>query len=445
MKLPEQFVNQMKMILNDSYSDFEESLQMPSPISIRLNPYKIENDFNLNLSTQIPWCQAAYYLQHRPVFTLDPFFHAGHYYVQEPASMFLDFILKSLEIPKNCNVLDLCSAPGGKSTLLVSYFSDEAFIHCHEYDPNRAQILKHNLERWGTRNTFVTQGPIEQLSNLNMRYKIILVDAPCSGEGMFRKEPEALKQWSPQKVKACTVMQQNILNIAHKLCEPEGYIIYSTCTYNYEENENQLEGFVHNSTYKSVQISNPFASESFENNLFVYRFFPHKLASEGLTIGVIQKQSDQKPVSFQSNSFHPKHKNTINLEDWINDPAAYQLIRIRDIYFAIHFKHLEKFEYLNSNTKFIGGSIPIGQIKGNIVYPEHALSMSLNLNSQIQNRDLDLQEALNFLRATYSPTEHHKETKWVIAKYKTAHLGWFKSNPNGLKNYFPKNQRIRNL
>lgn len=446
MKLPEQFITQMKSLLNEEYSEFENSLNSPSPISIRLNPNKSANDFILNKSGQIPWCHTGYYLSERPSFTLDPFFHAGHYYVQEPASMFLDFILNALNIPKKCNVLDLCSAPGGKSTVLLSYFSEDAFIHCHEYDPHRATVLRQNLERWGTNNTFISQGSLEHLSQSSIRYKIILVDAPCSGEGMFRKEPEALKQWSPNKIKACTYMQQNILKIADTLCENGGIIIYSTCTYNLQENEQQLMPYVMDGNYKSIQISNPFAKEYNQNNLFVYRFFPHKVSSEGLTVSVIQKQQVQiastnlklKPPAYNFNK-------EFNLVEWINNSTDYQILRIRETYYAVHYNQLEQFSYLSSFIRFAGGAIPICQMKGNVCYPNHGLALSIHLHSHIHKRELDLKEALNFLRASFAPPHEGIESKWILAIYKSAHLGWFKVNQNGLKNYFPINQRIRNF
>lgn len=445
MKLPEQFVIQMKSLLDTEFSEFENALNSPSPISIRINPYKNTTDFTLSKSDQIPWCPSGYYLSERPSFTLDPYFHAGHYYVQEPASMFLDFVLNALNVPKKCNVLDLCSAPGGKSTVLLSYFSEDAFIHCHEYDPHRAMVLKQNLERWGTNNTYVSQGSLENLSNSSMRYKIILVDAPCSGEGMFRKEPEALKQWSPQKVKACTVMQQNILKIADTLCEAGGYIIYSTCTYNLQENEQQLERYVVDGHYKSIQVSNPFAHEYNQNNLFTYRFFPHKILSEGLTLSVIQKHHEQTVSNLIPKHVAQKFNKEFNPVDWITNSTSYQILRIRETYYAVHHNQLEQFAYLGSFIRFTGGAIPVCQVKGNAFYPEHGLALSIHLHQDIHKRELDLKEALNFLRATYAPTHEGIKTKWVLAIYKSAHLGWFKVNQNGLKNYFPINQRIRNF
>ncbi len=444
MKLPEQFITHMKILLNEEFPEFENALLTKSPVSIRINPNKNTNGFNLNKTDQIPWCPSGYYLAERPSFTLDPFFHAGHYYVQEPASMFLEFILNSLKVPKKCNVLDLCSAPGGKSTLLLSYFSEDAFVHCHEFDPHRAKVLKQNLERWGTNNTFVSQGSLEQLSNSSMRYKIILVDAPCSGEGMFRKEPEALKQWSPQKVKACTLMQQNILKVADALCETGGYIIYSTCTYNSEENEQQLEPYVQDGRFKSIQIPNQFAQEYLKKHVFVYRFFPHKLSTEGLTISVIQKQQEQSSINLKLKSAVSKFNKEFNPVEWINNSTAYQIIPVRELFYAVHQNQLEQFAYLNSFLRFSGGAIPVCQMKGIAIYPEHGLALSIHLNQHIYKCELDLKDALNFLRATYAPLNKEINAKWILAIYKSACLGWFKVNQNGLKNYFPINQRIRN-
>jgi 16S rRNA C967 or C1407 C5-methylase (RsmB/RsmF family) len=220
MTLPDLFKVQMKNLLGPEYPDFEEALHISSTPSVRLNPFKSEHQ--LPLAEPVPWCSGGYYLKERPNFTIDPFFHAGHYYVQEASSMFIDYILRSINFKTNSKILDLCSAPGGKSTLLLSFLATDGFLHCHEYDSFRAGILKQNIERWGYPNTIVTSGAMTQLENLDVRYDLILIDAPCSGEGMFRKEPEALKQWNENKVHHCSHLQKNIMNVADTLCAEDG-------------------------------------------------------------------------------------------------------------------------------------------------------------------------------------------------------------------------------
>ncbi len=447
MNLPEPFCKQMHELLGNSYSDFMDSLQTPSPVSIRLNPKKRMNDFTLQQEQQIPWCKDGYYLSERPVFTLDPYFHAGHYYVQEPASMFLEFTLDYLKPNKSSRVLDLCSAPGGKATILHSYFSDTSIIHCHEYNSQRAQILSQNIHRWGCSNSFISQGPVEHLQHIPFQYDLILIDAPCSGEGMFRKEPDALIQWNSKKIKACTVIQQNLLQIADKLCAPGGYIIYSTCTYNRDENENQLIKFVQNQSYTSIPIQNSYAQESICNKVYAYRFFPHLLKTEGLCLSVIQKQSGQTiepPTLFHTTLFKKQIQNDL-LVKWIQNPTNFQLYRKHEMYIAIPAKSESWFLQHQAAIRSINAGISIGHFKGPDFYPEHSLALNNDINQSIETYSLNKIEAQNFLRSTFAPTPSSHSTKWVLATYQSAHLGWLKLTGNGFKNYLPKPLRIKNL
>ncbi|MBK6546342.1 MAG: hypothetical protein IPG12_13885 [Saprospiraceae bacterium] len=442
MNLPLQFIEQMKAILGNEYSDFESSLHDKLPISIRINPFKTEND--LILSDPVAWCTNAYYLNERPSFTLDPFFHAGHYYVQEAASMFIDFILKSIELPIHAKILDMCSAPGGKSTLMLANLSQDTLLHCHEFEPLRANVLRQNIERWGYSNTIITQGSLDKLERSDIKYDLILIDAPCSGEGMFRKEKEAINQWNQNKINNCVHMQNQILRIADKLCAENGYIIYSTCTYNTKENEAITNPYLENEKYTSVNIKNDFSICEPNSKNFTYRFFPHKSKGEGFTVSVLKKQ---EAIKFSENSNYVKKSkirpsnNTTHFE-WLSNPDAFSIIGLKDSLYAISNFWADTIQHLMQIAPIYYAGIPIGQFKGKDFYPAHGLSQSNHFSKNIELSDLEFNQAINFLKSNAPEIAVKQKSKWAIASYRSANLGWLKSNSNGLKNYFPKNQRI---
>ncbi len=439
MTLPTEFTKQMTGLLGSEYSDFEYAMQQKPAVSIRINPAKPENE--LKLSDQVAWCTEGFYIEDRPIFTLDPFFHAGHYYVQEASSMFLDYILKKLNLSPKPRILDLCSAPGGKSSLLLSHLQSRGILHCHEFDVHRHSILKQNIIRWGYPNAIVTYGSLLQLQKLNIKYDVILIDAPCSGEGMFRKEEDALKQWNNKKIGHCQNIQRHILSIADTLCAQQGYIIYSSCTWNTRENEEVLEDYIISNRYEAVEIKHDFPIPQSNKFSFTYRMYPHKIKGEGFTISVIKKQSDTLEKHRKTKSGILLQSN-VNTPLWLNNSDDMVTIFFKDHYFAIP-KDLEEdtieiFEKVNTSSF----GIPLGSFKGDDFYPAHGLSQSILLRNDLESIDLNKQQALNYLRALTPDIVYNSGSKWLTGKYKSASLGWIKSLSTGLKNYFPKNQRI---
>ncbi|HEX5625836.1 MAG TPA: methyltransferase domain-containing protein, partial [Saprospiraceae bacterium] len=441
MILPTPFKDQMKALLGAELSDFETAMNAKPPVSVRINPFKSEH--SLPLAGPVPWCKDAFYLTERPIFTVDPFFHAGHYYVQEASSMYLDSILKQLNISKAATVLDLCAAPGGKSTLIQSHLSEGGLMHSHEFDPHRASVLKQNLERWGQANTLITKGRLDQLPFSTMRYDLILIDAPCSGEGMFRKEPAALRQWSPKKVQQCTAMQKSILETAHQLCKPNGYIIYSTCTYNTLENEQIVQALLSSQKYQGIHLTDDLNWIRSHQLDCTYRFYPHRTAGEGFTFSVIQKQdkSLHETADFKKSNTLLKTV-SMDLTGWIEDPSDYSTTAHQDQLLAFPTRHMESVQWLHQSGIKVQGGIPIGTFKGKDFFPAHGLALSIHLHSSIARQQLDEKEALDYLRALSPITESDIRTTWFVAAYRSARLGWLKRAGHQIKNYFPKNQRI---
>src|SRR5690606_4280290 len=205
--------------------------------SIRLNPFK-PTELDFYLSEQVQWCDRGYYLANRPQFTLDPLFHAGAYYVQEASSMFIAHIIQTLGLDKEALfAADVCAAPGGKSTLLNSYLHPNSLLLSNEIIKSRSIILQENLTRWGASNVVVSNNDPSAFRRLPGFFDLLLVDAPCSGSGMFRKDEDAIDEWSEANVKLCSERQQRILSEVLTALKTNGYLIYSTCSYSQEENE----------------------------------------------------------------------------------------------------------------------------------------------------------------------------------------------------------------
>ena len=236
MKLPAEFTDRMRRLLGDEYGDFETALLTESQTSLRLNPAKCNRRPDYQ---PVPWCRDAYYLETRPAFTFDPRLHGGAYYVQEASSMFLDYVLRRF-VDTPVRYLDLCAAPGGKSTLALSALPAGSLAVCNEVVRNRTHILAENIIKWGYDNTVVTRNTAADFGKLHHYFDVVLVDAPCSGEGMFRKDAQAVTEWSPAQVGVCAERQREILSDVWDALRPGGLLIYSTCTYNREENEDMI-------------------------------------------------------------------------------------------------------------------------------------------------------------------------------------------------------------
>ena len=314
--LPEDFIRETKLLMgSERFSRYMEAFDEEAPVSIRLNPQPLGDGSSVadpkapncsqplknrpRMAEQVPWCEEGYYLEGRPQFTFDPLFHAGCYYVQEAASMFITHILRTILSPLTShlsplNTLDLCAAPGGKSTAMLSVLPNEATLVSNEPIPTRAQILLENITKWGAKNCIVTNNYPRDFRKAKARFDIILCDVPCSGEGMFRKDPATIGEWSLQNVEKCWRLQREIVADAWECLNPGGILIYSTCTFNTKENEENVRWIM--DTYDAEPIAIPTEpSWNITGSLLegfdapVYRFIPGITRSEGLFIAALQK------------------------------------------------------------------------------------------------------------------------------------------------------------
>ena len=300
-KLPDAFTEYTRQLMgSECYERFLQSFEEDAPVSIRLNPTKAHG-MEVVDGEQVPWCEGGYYLKQRPNFTMDPLLHAGCYYVQEAASMFLDEVLRQQPTANSQQptALDLCAAPGGKSTLLRSALAEHWVLYSNEPIRQRANILLENVTKWGYPNHLVTNNYPRDYRKAKMAFDLILCDVPCSGEGMFRKDPATISEWSPQQVERCWQLQREIVDDAWSCLNDGGLLIYSTCTFNTKENEENIRYFLEQYDDMEVVPIDTKPKWNITGSLLegfhepVYRFIPGITRTEGLFMCVLRKKGER--------------------------------------------------------------------------------------------------------------------------------------------------------
>jgi 16S rRNA C967 or C1407 C5-methylase (RsmB/RsmF family)/NOL1/NOP2/fmu family ribosome biogenesis protein len=442
--LPKEFEQRLREQLGDSFTDFEKSLAQPSPVSIRLHPKK-----TISLGDEsVPWSTFGKYLKERPVFTLDPAFHAGAYYVQEASSMFLE---QGIQIANHQNkplrVLDLCAAPGGKSTHLLSLLPPDSVLVANEVIRSRAAILSENIQKWGYHNVVVTNNDPQDFAALTGYFDVIVVDAPCSGEGLFRKDAEAMQEWSPANVELCSKRQRRILADVWPALKTGGVLLYSTCTYNEFENEENLKWLnrAHALEPIELKIDKTWGIETVKvDNLSGYRFYPHRVKGEGFFLSAIQKSENQPVVKLKHRRslLVPSKKIVQQLSAWttIESPGFFTW---NEVVFGFPAELLNDLEFLKEHLKIVHAGTAFATIKHDKLIPEHALALSANLNrEQFQTHELKLENALRYLKK--EPVEVGTLHKgFALITYNTVGLGWINVLDNRTNNLYPKAWRIR--
>ena len=449
MFLPEEFKKHLPSWFRDEkeVEEFLAAMDVPSPVSVRHNTKKCAGD--VRLSSQVPWCANGYYLDSRPVFTLDPIFHAGGYYVQEASSMFIWHILESINLPKSdLKILDLSAAPGGKSTLIASWLAGKGLLVANEIVKNRAYTLKYNLMKEGYDNTVVTNNAPEDFGNIRNFFDIILVDAPCSGEGMFRKDPDAVHHWSPDNVRHCAVRQKSILNDIIPSLKSDGILVYSTCTYNHSENIDQADFLVSEYDLESVKINHSPSwgiTEIHGKNSTGYQFYPHKTRGEGFFVSIFKNMSEAhktyQPKGKKSNLSPADKKEMRLLDDWVNGPdAAY----IKDVAGTIHVVpavQVDDILLLDSYLRLIYCGVSAGVINKNILMPDHSLALSQILHENIPKIELDVSSALKYLKKNLHAIDSTQKS-WMVATFDGLNLGFLKNIGDRINNYLPNEYKI---
>ena len=317
-QLPAVFTENTRQLMGDErFERYLKSFEEDVPVSIRLNPQKAVG-MKVVDGEYVPWCDNGYYLKQRPNFTMDPLFHAGCYYVQEAASMFLDEVLRQcISLTSHLSPLtslDLCAAPGGKSTLLRAALPEDCVLYSNEPIRNRANILLENVTKWGYKNHYVTNAYPKDYRKSKMKFDVILCDVPCSGEGMFRKDEATIREWSPQNVEKCWQLQRDIVSDAWACLNDGGLLIYSTCTFNTKENEENIRWILSEFDDAKVVPIETKPEWNITGSLLdgfdkpVYRFIPGITRSEGLFMCVLSKGERMTVRSRRTNSPKPSDR-----------------------------------------------------------------------------------------------------------------------------------------
>ncbi|MDN3203923.1 methyltransferase RsmF C-terminal domain-like protein [Algoriphagus sediminis] len=453
-ELPKDFQKQMSELLGaEEFEIFSKALEKPVKTSIRKNPYK-KSELS-SIEERIPWSENGFILRERPKFSQDPLWHAGTFYVQESSSMFIDWVLRSLKIPKGI-FLDMSAAPGGKSTLLSSYLGDEGLLVSNEVIQSRAQTLKENIIKWGLGNTVVTNNDPEHFDDLEGLFDCVLVDAPCSGEGMFRKDPNARNEWSLDNVSLCAARQSRILDHCGALVKGGGYLIYSTCTFNEKENEDMIRFLVDEFAFEPVRIRfekewgmKESEIETSEGTFFGYRFYPHRVPGEGFFIAILRRPQDSFSLNpKRSKDFkHPFLKEIrdtdsekLDLDSGFDGNGKFYTLN--DSYFRVLRNFIPELEVIlrSLNVRYFG--VELGKRKGEgwIPSPEWALSTLPKKN--FSRLELSRNQALDFL-GKKEMNLPEIPLGWHLITYLGNSLGWIKNLGNRINNYYPKDWRIR--
>jgi 16S rRNA C967 or C1407 C5-methylase (RsmB/RsmF family)/NOL1/NOP2/fmu family ribosome biogenesis protein len=449
---PENFISSLSDAPGFSAESFLKTQQsVPSPTSIRINPFKYQGK---NTGPQVPWCADGFYLDERPSFTFDPLFHAGCYYVQEASSMFIAHIMQYIRGEKSeaVKVLDLCAAPGGKSTLLSSVIDRDDLLVANEIIKTRVPVLTDNLTKWGPSNTIVTNNDPKDFTRLNGFFDVVLVDAPCSGSGMFRKDPGAMDEWSLANVNLCYQRQERILADIYPAIAADGYLIYSTCSYSVAENEAILDWLCSEFELESVRIpiNNDWGiveSQSDLHKAYGYRFYPDKVEGEGLFAACLRKTGDNSSGGASNyknkNTQKPDYRSIDMLKPYIKDAEDYYYFKVNDDWLAIDRTHKDSMGILQQHLYLKKSGVRLGSIAGRDVIPDHELALSLLINRDaVLNTELTRDQAIAYLRRDNIPDLNPTQKGWSLMTFENHPLGWAKLLPNRINNYYPKEMRI---
>lgn len=459
MNLPIEFEKKMKAFLGNEWDDFLYSYDNNRFQALRFNTLKVQSPeermrilktLKISSDKRVSWANAAYYFDENVRPGKHPYHEMGLYYIQEPSAMSAAALLA----PKpGMRVLDLCAAPGGKSTQLATYLGDSGLLVSNEINTQRSRILSQNIERMGIKNAIVTnENSFVLASHFPGFFNAIQVDAPCSGEGMFRKLPEAIEQWSMENVAICAARQKEILDNAAVMLKPGGVIVYSTCTFSKEENEDVIEYF--------LERYPDFTLEEME------RFWPHKVDGEGHFVAKLVRRgcvdtdlkADRKT---QKNKNSKNRKNETKpaltkenmkllsefLDETISEDMAAWIKNSRLVMFGEQLYRLPDMEVDIKGLKVQRAGLHIGEFKKQRFEPSHSLALALKLNDakNVVKLTCDNPQTIGFFngQSVMLSDEQAAECKkgWALVCVDGYPAGWGKVNGAQVKNHYPKGLR----
>jgi 16S rRNA C967 or C1407 C5-methylase (RsmB/RsmF family)/NOL1/NOP2/fmu family ribosome biogenesis protein len=427
-----------------------QALEGESPVSIRLNPAK---DRVAPSAHRVPWSTQGYYLSTRPSFTLDPDFHAGRYYVQEASSQFVGHILSHIKGVQGCRLLDMCAAPGGKTTLYASLVGVDGLVVANEAVRNRVSALVDNVCKWGLGNVAVTVDDSSGYQRLEGWFDVVAVDAPCSGEGMFRKAEQARQEWSESNVTMCAQRQLAILRNAWQALRPGGTLIYSTCTFNFVENEGVLRAFASEFAGQTTSLPPlPVQSEwgivtGNEGHFQTFRFYPHRVEGEGFFVAVVCKESI---VATKTRWTKPQRmplaevdrRSVAELQRWVVNADALRFYQVAESCYAYRASQAEAMKWLSGMMTVIYSGVEMGQIYKGLLKPAHALALYVELSRDATAvATLSEEEALTYLRRGNLSIDCLTEGMNLVTVHNVA-LGYAKRIGRRCNNLYPNSLRI---
>ncbi len=468
MRLPEAFIRRVSRDLGEAEGRaLCKALDTSSPVAVRLHPTKVGAACGslhelaaslpaLPFDRPVPWSPQGWYLTERPSFTFDTDFHAGAYYVQEPSSQFVGHLLRNVET-RGARILDLCAAPGGKTTLYASMVGADGLVVANEIDRRRAAVLADNVRKWGTGNVAVTVCEPRALGDCEGWFDAVAVDAPCSGEGMFRKDPDARTEWSEANVHLCARRQDEILREAWRALRPGGTLIYSTCTFNREEDEGSLERMLawagdEAESSDEVSVDAAWGIVCGEVGPFrTYRFYPHRACGEGFFAAVARKAG---PAERTGRNRLPKSKArrsavtsadrmaTVEAARWLLEPERMKFVMAADTLYAWYGSQAETVRMLSERVPVIYSGVAMGQLFKGRLKPDPALAFFTGVNrAALPIAELDAEQALRYLRRQEVEAAAFAEgINFVCARGRA--LGFAKRIGARVNNLYPASLRI---
>lgn len=459
MKLPEAFEHMMSSQLGDVYPRFTSALTEPSPVSVRKNHRKIEQ-LGLSLplfdgEESVGWCSAGCYLPSRPSFTYDPLLHAGAYYVQEASSMFVEQFVRQHGGEQPLVALDMCAAPGGKSTLLSTLLPKGSLLVSNEIVRHRCHILCENMMKWGDPSVVVTNNSPSDYRLSGLQFDLILCDAPCSGEGMFRKDPQSVDEWSEENVAMCAVRQREILTDCWECLKPGGLLLYSTCTYNKREDEENA-AFIYRELGGEalpLDLEEHWGVDTHNyagDGLPVYHFFPHQTRGEGFFICGFRKPTEDEEVGSRKKDKRKKESRhqaapiPKEIKEWICSADEFSFTSDEgESYYAFPKQYMPFLELVKNRLSLMHYGINLASVKGKKIRPDQSLALSNLLNKvAFPMVELDLATALSYLRCE-ALSLADAPRGFVLMTYQGYPLGFVNNIGNRANNLYPELWRIR--